>query len=113
VAPGDVYCSRHLSLPVSRAQIALGLLYLTRPAIARLARLIDSPDEEVALKAILALFDRAGFGPGATLHLDAQAPDDLSVLTTEQLVVRTRAVLQRLQAPPTGAQDPEHGDDNG
>lgn len=49
------------------------MLFLYRPVLARLARLVESPNDEVALKACLALLDRMGVGPRSlTPHYSAQ-----------------------------------------
>ena len=99
VLPGDAFCHMHEGTPVSRKQTFIGLLYLGRPALARLARLVESPNEEVALKACLALLDRMGIGPSATLHLDDTRAEDLTLLTSEELAARALALAARLGAP--------------
>lgn len=102
VAPGETHCYLHDRIaeddlpPPSKQQIALSLLYLAKPAVRRLARLMESPDEIVALKAIQIYLDRIGVGPHLSVHASEQS-EDLTDLTTEQLAARAAAVLARLQ----------------
>ena len=70
-------------------------------AVARLARLIDEPDGETALKAIMVCLKyMLGDKPVTKGMPQGNA---LADVTTEQLVERAQRAIAALQQPPTGA----------
>jgi hypothetical protein len=64
---GGLVCHKHggSAIQVKRAA-RQRLLEAADPAAARLAQLVDSEDEAIALYASKALLDRAGYGPSST-----------------------------------------------
>jgi hypothetical protein len=71
-------------------------------AVARLARLIEEPDGETALKAIMVTLKYI-VGDKTLAEGMPAAPNPLADLTTEQLVARAQVAIAALQQPPTAA----------
>ena len=64
---GAVVCRMHGgAAPQVREAARRRLLEAADPAAARLVELLDSDDENIALRAAVALLDRSGLGPSAT-----------------------------------------------
>jgi len=76
-------------------------------AVARLARLIDEPDGETALKAIMVCLK---YMLGDKLATDGIGQGNgLADLTTEELVTRAQRTIAALQPPSGAALEPADG----
>ena len=89
----DRYCAQHLRLPETREDKVLFYGLLARPVRTELIRKMYSSNEVVALTAIKLLLDGVEKYAGEE---DCQ-PDELTVLSTEQLLARAREVTARLE----------------
>lgn len=65
------------------------------PAMEALLRAIQECDEwPTKVRAAIAVLDRAGFGPTASLRVDEQS-NDYAALTSAQLKARAMAIVKR------------------
>jgi len=71
------------------------LLAMCEPAFKTLLELLTSEDEEIALKAAVAILDRAGYGAKATLAVTTSSDEDLTALSEEELANRAEVIAQR------------------
>lgn len=96
--PGTTMCARHGgTTKAMQAAAKMRLLYLVEPALRVLSKSLASGDENIRLKAALALLDRAGFHPHATLEISDPAAQDLSSLSNDQLKRRAARLIQAME----------------
>jgi hypothetical protein len=106
ISPPETHCYLHDRIsdldapPMSRQQMYMSLLYLARPAVERLARIIDTcPNDAVTLDAI-ALYGKwigLGVGPHPLLTVVSESRSvSLTDLTPAELVARANEVIARL-----------------
>lgn len=74
---------------------------LVEPAIERLLELLDSTDEDVALKAIQVVLDRTGFGAKVTLSVEDES--SVRAISDQQLFNELEKAKDQLRQLTTGA----------
>ena len=104
-ADGDVFCSMHsheASRPPSRRQVALATAYLARPVLAKLAELVKSPNEKVALGACRTLLE-------AMIRTEdderTNPRTDFKSLSTPELLAETRRLVAQVERMGTRVAD--------
>lgn len=94
--PGGWFCILHGGDERSAREAAkMRLLAMVDPAFRVMLKAMASEDMNVALKAAIAVADRAGYYPRADLDA-AERPEDLSKLTQDELAERAQRTLRRL-----------------
>jgi len=102
--PGSTVCELHGGTTANmRAMARTRLLCLVEPALKTLLRAMSSNELSTGVRAALGVLDRTGMGPHAVLEVQDK-PEDLSRLTTEELLVRYRRMTQMLMQQ--GVQEP-------
>jgi hypothetical protein len=88
------------SSPTAKHAAKVRLLAMCEPAFGVLEDCMADPDAEwdVKVKAALAVLDRAGFGPKATLTHKHKQDEDLDAKTEDQLVERGRKIVEILES---------------
>ena len=71
-------------------------LLAAEPAWATLMELLTNPDPWLRLRAARDILDRAGFAPGLNVTVERR-PEDLSQLSSEELLDRATEVVGRLR----------------
>jgi hypothetical protein len=78
-----------------RQAAKMRLLCLVEPAFATLRRAMASNDLPTAVRAAVAILDRSGYGPKATLEVE-KPEEDYSKLTDQDLLERHRLLTRAL-----------------
>ena len=101
VEPGATRCTFHgARTPLGLRAARERLIAMAEPAFHVLMELMEDPEaeDEVKLKAAIAVLDRAGFGPKSTVVLD-QRKDELAALSDAELIARMQELLRFQQGP--------------
>ena len=97
--PGGTVCGVHGgSAPAAKMAAQRRLIGMIDPAMAALLRAIEECEEwPTKVRAAIAVLDRAGFGPTASLRLDEQG-GDYAALSSADLKDRAMWIVQRAAA---------------
>jgi len=97
--PGGTVCVVHGgSAPAAKMAAQRRLIGMIDPAMAALLRAIEECEEwPTKVRAAIAVLDRAGFGPTASLRLDEQG-GDYAALSSAELKERALAIVKRAAA---------------
>lgn len=99
--PGANVCKIHGSAsPQAKRTARERLLEAADPAVARLVKLLEAEDETVAIRAAVAVLDRAGFGPRSSLALSAPEEGE-----GEKLETIVRIIVDPAAEPPASLAD--------
>jgi hypothetical protein len=108
--PGGTLCLVHAEgTGMGRIAAQNRMIALVQPALTVLEELMQSGDEQIALKAAMTILDRVpGFSTRANLTVSPgdTANEDLSQLTTEQLRARALEIARRNAVDPPGVDQP-------
>ena len=95
IAGGTVCVVHGGSAPAAKMAAQRRLIGMIDPAMEALLRAIEECDEwPTKVRAAIAVLDRAGFGPTASLRLDEQS-NDYATLSASQLKERAMAIVKR------------------
>jgi len=96
--PGGSVCIFHGgAAPLVKAAAKQRLLAMTEPAFAVLMEVMEEgAEDEVRLKAAIAVLDRAGYGPRSTVVVDHRK-EELASLTDAEIAERMKVLLNQMQ----------------
>ena len=98
IAGGTVCVAHGGSAPAAKLAAQRRLISMIDPAMSALLRAIENCEEwPTKVRAAIAVLDRAGFGPTASLRVDDQA-SDLASLSSADLKDRAMDIVKRAAA---------------
>lgn len=96
--PGLTFCADHGGdTAMAQAAARMRLMLLIEPATKVLQICMASEDESIALRAAMAILDRTGHGPKATIAHEKVENDDLKNKELDQLTSEADFLARRLQ----------------
>lgn len=108
IAGGTVCVVHGGSAPAAKLAAQRRLIGMIDPAMTALLRAIETCDEwPTVVRAAIAVLDRAGFGPTASLRVDETA-SDLASLSSAELKDRAMEIVKRAAAAEAKELEPVH-----
>jgi hypothetical protein len=105
---GQMICKDHGgSTPLAKLNAKQRLAEMCEPALAVLREMMSDAgvEDDVRLKAALAVLDRAGYSPKHQLTLRDKRETSLNTMTRDQLIDRGRRIMQEIEARSADAID--------